>query len=297
MTEYLTTSQTTFTHKEITEIQALEAQCKQFEQIQLNVGIEHLANASGDHAILCYHLEQLVGVLTWYSVDDHKATINGMVHPEYRRQGLFSRMLELAQIEMGRLGITTFIYRVVSNSQSGLGFTQHLNGKYTKSEYSMSLASFEGNELRKSAIHLRMLEPDDFDFFVKCSSLAFGDTEEWTREYFARTNKPDRATYIAMLEDSPIGLIRVFRLDQSAAAVIHDFCVLPAYQGQGHGRVILSETVKLLLAEDRTQIRLNVVTENDQALQLYQKVGFEITSEFHDYELLSNSEGNQVGSP
>ena len=161
----------------------------------------------------------------------------------------------------------------------------------------MSLASFEGNELRKSAIHLRMLEPDDFDFFVKCSSLAFGDTEEWTREYFARTNKPDRATYIAMLEDSPIGLIRVFRLDQSAAAVIHDFCVLPAYQGQGHGRVILSETVKLLLAEDRTQIRLNVVTENDQALQLYQKVGFEITSEFHDYELLSNSEGNQVGSP
>ncbi|MBC8079390.1 MAG: GNAT family N-acetyltransferase [Gorillibacterium sp.] len=89
---------------------------------------------------------------------------------------------------------------------------------------------------------------------------------------------------MATLGYSPIGLIRVLRLGQHASAVIHDFCVLPSYQGQGYGQAILSDTVKLLLAEERAKIHLNVVTENEQALQLYRKVGFEITSEFHDYE-------------
>ncbi|MCL6457007.1 MAG: GNAT family N-acetyltransferase [Gorillibacterium sp.] len=282
MTEYYTMMKTVFTHEDIAAIQLLEEQCRQYEQIQLRVGIEHLASGSGDHAILCYHYKHLVGVLTWYSVDNRKATINGMVHADYRRQGLFHRMLELAKTEMERLGIDTFNYRVVSGSQSGLGFIQHLDGKCSKSEYSLILTSFEAAELRQSALSLHLMESADLAFAVKCSSLAFGDTEDWTREYFAQTDKPNRATYVATLDNSPLGLIRVLRSDL-IFAVIHDFCVLPTYQRQGYGRAILSETVKLLLAEGYTQIHLNVVTDNEQALQLYHEVGFEITSEFSDY--------------
>ncbi|GIP12694.1 hypothetical protein J1TS5_48640 [Paenibacillus macerans] len=65
--------------------------------------------------------------------------------------------------------------------------------------------------------------------------------------------------------------------------MIHDFCVLPACQGKGFGREILSQTVRLLLGKKLPRIRLSVITQNQNALSLYQKAGFAITAEFHYY--------------
>lgn len=62
-------------------------------------------------------------------------------------------------------------------------------------------------------------------------------------------------------------------------AVIHDFCVLPAYPGKGLGGEILGAAVKLLLAQRKVQVRLGVVTHNRRALNLYLRAGFEISAE------------------
>lgn len=80
----------------------------------------------------------------------------------------------------------------------------------------------------------------------------------------------------------PVGMIRVNDLDTNTA-VIHDFCVLPSCQGRGYGREILSEVVKILRDQKNSQIRLSVVTQNRNALSLYQSVGFEVTAEFNYY--------------
>ncbi|WP_154659157.1 GNAT family N-acetyltransferase [Paenibacillus massiliensis] len=117
---------------------------------------------------------------------------------------------------------------------------------------------------------------------VRCLADAFGDTEIWTRNYLSRTSEATRVTYIAMKGISLIGMIRVNHLNP-ATAVIHDFCVLPACQGQGYGREILMKVVTLLLEQKKTPIRLGVVTENRHALQLYQTVGFEIVAEYQYY--------------
>ncbi|WP_371264725.1 GNAT family N-acetyltransferase [Paenibacillus sp. CF384] len=117
---------------------------------------------------------------------------------------------------------------------------------------------------------------------VTCSSLAFGDSETWTRNYFARTMEPERVTYIALDSLSPVGMVRVNCLNQDTA-VIHDLCVLPSHQGRGYGREILAGVVKLLLEQKFSTIRLGVVTENRPALNLYHSVGFEITAESSYY--------------
>lgn len=269
--------------EQIDAIALLEQQCRQYEQVNLSAGIEHLAKENGDHALLCYYNEEMIGYLSWYTSDGIVANINGMVHPDYRRKGVFRSLLQRAKEDMKLQGVQKLSYRVLTGSQSGINCVQHLGAEFLKSEYTMRLSNLQ---IKKSpcyvGLHLRVMQPQDLEFIVTCSSQAFGDSEDWTREYFSRTNEASRRTYIAMIDGLSVGLIRINYLDR-ATANIHDFCILPSHQGKGIGLGVLVNTVKLLLEEKCTQIGLGVVTKNERALNLYRSVGFEITSKFQYY--------------
>jgi ribosomal protein S18 acetylase RimI-like enzyme len=271
-----------YSNEQIAVIQSLEQLCKQFEESNLRVGIESLGGENGDHAFLCHADNQLIGFLSWYTSDGIEANIIGMVHPNYRRQGVFHSLLERAKKDKRMHGIETRRYRVPSDSKSGISCILHLKASFSTSEYSMKLADFRDKELRYPDLNLQVEEPGDLEFMVLCSSQAFGNSQSWTRKYFSYTREPNRITYIAKKNHTPVGLIRVNQIVPNTA-VIHDFCVLPIYQGKGLGRDILASIIKLLLAEQRMHVRLGVVTQNKHALKLYQNVGFNTLVEFHYY--------------
>ncbi|WP_169085042.1 GNAT family N-acetyltransferase [Paenibacillus sp. PL91] len=268
--------------EQIDAIVILEQQCKQFEQIHINVGIEHLVKEDGDHALLCYHHERLIGLLSWYTSDGSAANINGMVHPDYRRQGVFRSLLQRAKEDMKPQELQTLSFRVPSGSQSGFGFVEHMKASFQRSEYAMTLAHLKPSTPRHTGLRLRLMQPQDFEFMVLCSSQSFAESEEWTREYFSRTNEPSRMTYIAMLNRENVGIIRINHINPTTA-VVHDFCILPTHQGKGLGHEVLTKAVAILVEEQRAHIRLGVVTENERALNLYRNVGFEVTSENQYY--------------
>ena len=276
--------------EQIASILLLEEQCKKFDNINISAGIDHLSKKGGDHALLCYQAGELIGLLIWYTSDGIVANINGMVHPDYRRQGVFSRLLHRVKKEIQIQGLQTICYRVLSDSLSGRGYVQYLGATFSRSEYSMTLIpkiqnanTHDSDDSEGSDLYIRLEQTEDFEFLVSCLSLAFGDPESWTREYIARTNEPTRKTYIVWKNNRSVGLIRINFINQSTA-IIHDFCVLPAHQGKGIGLEILSKTVSFLLDELRmAYIKLGVVTENTRALNLYHKAGFEVTCEYQYY--------------
>lgn len=272
-----------FSSQQIDQIRMLEQQCKIFDSSSLRVGVESLTAIDGDEAFLCKIEDQLIGFLSWYTSDGIEANINGMVHPEFRRQGVFRDLLQHAISEMQQLqGIQTCRIRVPANSQSGIDCIQHLGASFSTSEFAMTHKRVQDTRLGLEDVILRLAEEQDFEFMVQCSSQAFGDSESWTREYFTRTIDSARITYIAMDNMTPIGIIRVNCVDTNTA-VIHDFCVLPAIQGRGYGREILARVVDLLLRQEYSQIRLGVVTQNKRALSLYQSTGFDVSAEFRYY--------------
>ncbi|WP_379137343.1 GNAT family N-acetyltransferase [Paenibacillus sp. sgz500958] len=266
----------------IAAILRLEEQCNQLESITIHAGIEHLAKENGDRALLCYRDDQLAGLLSWYTVDGVIATINAMVHPDFRRQGVFRSLLQRAKADMQPLGIQRLSYRIPQGSEAGFTAAQSLGAVFNRSEYSMTYAHSELKPPRDSDLRLCPAEPQDFEFMVACSSQAFGDSEAWTREYFTRTNEPSRTTNIAWLDHIRVGLIRFNSINESTV-FIHDFCIWPSNQGKGLGTKVLKSAVELLLNKQYTQIRLGVVTENKRALNLYLDAGFEIVSELHYY--------------
>ncbi|KIL34418.1 hypothetical protein SD71_20610 [Cohnella kolymensis] len=104
-----------FSASQITAIRELEQLCKHYDRSSLREGIESLKEEHGDHAFLCHSDKQLIGFISWYTSDGIEANLNGMVHPDYRRQGVFRHLLEKAAAEMHVKGIQTCRFRIPSN--------------------------------------------------------------------------------------------------------------------------------------------------------------------------------------
>lgn len=274
-----------FSEGMLEQIRELEQCCKAFDASGLRVGIESLREEDGDFALLCFHENVLVGFLSWYTPDGMEASVNGMVHPDFRRQGIFSRLLREAAAGMSLKSIQTCRFKVPADSGPGLAYIHKLGARFQEAEFSMLLGPDEVpvyNPESTSRLPMKLALEGDLDFIVPCYAVAFGDSEAWVKEYFAHTNERNRETYVVMDAGVPIGIIRVKQLDRQTA-FIHDFCVRPDVQGKGYGRRILAQTVQLLRDRECGIIRLGVVTENDRALKLYQSVGFSVSSEFHYY--------------
>ncbi|MCM3781877.1 GNAT family N-acetyltransferase [Neobacillus mesonae] len=282
MKEYEIIKMENFSSDQVERIRRLEEICKTNDRSGLRVGVESLKAIGGDEAYLCSINDQLIGFISWYTSDGTEANINGMVHPDFRCQGAFNALLKRVAFEMQVKQIQSCRFRVPSNSEPGAGFIKHLGASFHTSEFSMNLTQLQENLLNCSAISLRLAEEPDLHFMVTCSSQAFGDSESWTRSYFARTKEPERVNYIALDGLTPIGMIRVKYLNEHTA-VIHDLCVLPSQQGKGFGREILVGAVQLILEQHCSTIRLGVVTSNRRALNLYLSIGFEVSTVFHYY--------------
>lgn len=90
-------------------------------------------------------------------------------------------------------------------------------------------------------------------------------------------------TKVALLDNEVIGKARIFECDGTAG--IYGFVVYPHLRGKGYGRAILSEIISMYLENGSQKIFLEVETENEIAVHLYQSVGFVIQSTFDYYQL------------
>lgn len=62
-------------------------------------------------------------------------------------------------------------------------------------------------------------------------------------------------------------------------AYVHSFRVRPAWQGRGLGSRLMEVVERDLLARGFREVTLNVARENEGALRLYQRLGYEIAAE------------------
>ncbi|MBW4838188.1 MAG: GNAT family N-acetyltransferase, partial [Paenibacillaceae bacterium] len=191
-------------------IRRLEQICRQADGSKLNIGLDNLSKESGDHAYL-YQVEgSLRGYLGWYTADGAEANLIAMVHPEWRRQGVFRRLVKIASTEMDEQGIQTYRFKVPVDSEPGLRCVEHMGAQYDSTQFAMELAALtEGLASDAFATTLRPEALEDFGFMVRCLSQAFGDTEEWTLQYLGHTREPSRHNYIGCCGEERIGLIRV----------------------------------------------------------------------------------------
>ncbi len=277
------------------EIKKLEKLCLEHEGIHLKLELDYKLAASStaeDHLVdkanefLYYIDEMLVGYLGINDFGGSALEVNGMVHPEYRKQGVFKALFSLAvdQWQKRKPGIMLLLSD--SRSNSGISFIESTGAKYDHTEYDMTLSDMLYNEASRAGkgLVLRAAVNEDSDEISRQNAIYFNegideqeplDIEEELRRGFH--------IFIAQLDGKPIGKTHLHIANGEGG--IYGLGVVPEERGKGFGRELLITSVEKLKELGADKIFLQVDAENDNALSLYKSAGFVETHSMRYYKL------------
>jgi ribosomal protein S18 acetylase RimI-like enzyme len=275
----------TLTAAEASQIEQLAATCNDYENLHMRLLLDTLRERSGNAAyvFLYYADDTLVGYLTVYPWGTQEKELTGMVHPNYRRRGIFRLLLSAAKDEWLNEGVQKFILVSEHASHSGLAFLEAIGAHRDFSEHEMVLGIFRERRSFNERVYTRKANPNDFVALVSILATDLGDEEKAKRFVTRFFREIKRPFYLGMLGEEAIGCLN---LDETEKEIgIYGFVVRPEYRGRGYGRQILQDVIHTIGAQSPKSITLDVETDNTNAIGLYLSCGFEIRTTYDYYGL------------
>ena len=272
------------------KIKALEKICVEYEPTTLKLELEYKLstssqeNRNGDdrNEFMFYDNEMLIGYIGISQFSGGPLEVNGMVHPDYRRMGVFSRLYSLVKEEWHKRGAQDMLLLSDHRSLSGLEFIKHTEAHYDNSEYEMFLLGEPGEKDALKNLNLRealnkdakeISEQNELYFHVKSNGQKLPEEEA----------KHGMFSYIAETNNVTIG--KVHLEVQDGIGGIYGLGVLPEHRRKGYGREVLMRAVEKLQEKQSQRIMLQVAVKNKNALELYRSCGFEVTSTMDYFKL------------
>ena len=297
-------------------ISALEAECVRRDGASLKLELDYklgAAAASGPRAamravneLMYYDGERLIGYI---GIGDFGGAgkppeLSGMVHPDYRRLGVFQTLSGLAISECERRKSRSILLLCDRKSLAGQAFVAKTGARFHHSEFEMYLRKDKpgyGKDFPvldfKKAVNADAME------VARQNAIFFGEEDgeahDPSEEGGALEGEKDASVMGLIMpeEEEKKGMVIYFGLHkgfvigkvhlQLVAGVggIYGLGVLPEYRGKGFGRALLMGGVERLTDAGAKEIMLQVVTENANALHLYESCGFKVTSTMVYYEM------------
>jgi ribosomal protein S18 acetylase RimI-like enzyme len=275
----------TLTEAEAAAIEQLITTCNNYEGLHMRIDVGALRQRPGHETndFLYYEDGMLVGYLFAEGWGSRDREIAGMIHPDYRRRGIFSSLLAAAKVECRQRDVKKLILVCEQFSQSGLAFVQSIKAQHEYSEHEMLLGTFLERRKVHKGLNVRQANRQDLEAIVSILATDSGNVEsirQWVAKLFDDSSS---RFYLATLEDKPLGCLRLdFMSDQVG---IYAFEVRLGYRGLGYGRKMLEEAIRTIRSESQKRIMLDVETDNTNAIGLYLSCGFEIKTTYDYYNL------------
>ena len=276
----------TLTSHELAAISRLIDVCNTHDGLRMRVGLEMLRGRRGDETndFLYYIDGQLVGYLEADSYGRQEKELTGMVHPDFRRQGIFTTLFTAAKEELYQRGVQKLILVCEYRSESGRAFLATTGAQLAYAEHEMWLGTFHQRGRRTPGLSMRRAGSQDIDTIVSLLATDSGNVEGvkgWVTELMG---KPRQFWFfLATLNGQPLGTVRLDFMDEVTG--IYAFEVRLGYRGLGYGREMLEQLIHVAQAESHKPIMLDVETNNTNAVGLYLSCGFEIKTTYDYYEL------------
>lgn len=274
------------------QVAHLETLCKQYEPLQGSIFVCDELNFTSELPCfyLLYHPEnknELIAFLSIFAPSPEEAEIYAFTAPSWRRQGCFNVLLEAALHTLWEFHIDDilFVYEPVSANASAV--LDILDVRYQYSEYFMVLPQahiFSDIALPDELLLLPASE-SELDRLTDVHALAFEEatalSHEFLSEVFLSGSQMRKLVQKSTEELIGICCFSIGRNEISISGV----AVHPMHRKKGYAAAMLKALIsELYAAYPQHQLTLEVTSRNTAALSLYQKLGFQITSQF-DYSL------------
>ncbi len=278
--------------QDLADIYELQDLCYSYDKVNLKLELDYRKELDKTKEgleqideFLYYADGRLISYLSISCFGGNIGEVTGMTHPDWRRRGIFTRLLRLAKAEVANRKHRKVLLLADRQSATGADFIRTTGAVYDFSEFHMTLSEFhlaKGN----GPVTLRIAEPKDRAEIMRQDLIYFKDEKEEGEEpdSYVSSNDP---TYMVELDGRTIGKIRIECSDHSAYLL--GFGILPEYRGKGYGRAALCEALRFLMERGIKKASLDVVATNAKALSLYQSVGFRELSTM-DYYCLEVSD-------
>ena len=281
-------------------INELQKLCINVDQTSLKLELDYKlgiksdsGNASGIQAIneLMYfdgpHLIGYIGI-SCFGAEDSPLEANGMVHPDYRRQGVFKKLSELAIAEWQGRKSGDMLLLCDRNSCSGQEFVHGVGAQYKFSEYEMYLRTAEPRAFQGDLCGITLRKATNADAYeiARQNAIYFGKTPQDVESMILPEEEEKRgmSIYLAEIGQQIVGKVNLHLT--SRVGGIYGLGVAPEHRGKGFGRAILQMAVDKLKEANAEEVMLQVAAGNTNALSLYKSCGFEVTSTMDYYELV-----------
>ena len=279
-------------------------QCSHEDQITLKLELDYKLSVALNNTcksgicdineFMYFDGEQLIGYIGICGFGGTSAPleITGMVLPEYRRQGIFSKLHELVIAECRRRNAGSILVLCDKKSVSGQRFLERVGAVYKFSEFEMYLhnESAEIIEERLHGINFRKATNADACEIARQNTIYFGDRPGEENEDVPNKRillpedeeKRGMTIYLAEKDDRIIGKAHLQLINGIGG--IYGLGILPENRGKGYGRAVLLNAIEKLKNARASKIMLQVAAENATALNLYKSCGFQETSVMDYFE-------------
>ncbi|MDP3387623.1 MAG: GNAT family N-acetyltransferase [Eubacteriales bacterium] len=299
-------------------IKMLEKTCIEQDQVSLKLELDYkldLHESSKDkqqsiigirqiNEFMCFEGDLLIGYIGISSFGGSNAEmeVNGMVHPDYRRRGVFRTLYNLLLCEFEKRNTPKMLLLSDRQSEGGQEFIKSSGASYKHSEYEMFLDydTYSKVVCKDSKIKLRKATNADVEEIEKQNAIYFKDVFS-KNEAAAESpeDSDDTGISLFMPEEEEKRGITIFMAEFEGKIIgkvtlrlvgrlggIFGLGILPDYRGKGYGRELLMLAIEMFEKMKVSEVMLQVEANNENALSLYKSVGFMARSTM-DYYIIS----------
>lgn len=260
--------------QQLADLDALCADCKNTDENIVAI-YKHLLSQHRPVScnILYYQQHQLIGFLSTFFFYKDTCEITMMVAPAFRRKSIATHLLNeiipLIYDQRVKTLIVSTPHTLDNDWLSAKGFD------YQNSEYQMQRKSCEPILMTHKSLIVRPATNEDIPILCAIDSTCFPLPLSDSATHFQHLlYNPNYKLFVAQHEQEVIGKAHLSWQQDSAR--LTDIAILPKAQKRGFGSEIVGHCINYCLSSNQSTIRLDVETNNKDALRLYTRLGFSI---------------------
>jgi len=229
---------------------------------------------------------KLVAYFSYFLFEHDQTEILAFVHPEHRQSGIFTHLFKIITEILKNFSVKTCFFVIPENNEIAKICAKKYKSVLTYYEYHMERSLEIHEHIPDHNLQIRQANARDVPGIAAVDQECFQTDYSIALQRFTEIlTYSNREIWVCYLDDLCIGNAHVTFETNNVS--IHNIGIFRAYRNKGYATILLKTVINHLLDNKNIKkISLDVSSENSNALAIYQKCGFYISTTYEYWKFL-----------